>query len=238
VASGQTWLSTNGSGGFGNGKIILTAQANPNTTTRSTTVTVSAKNLPDQIVTVTQAALSIVMTVSTQTLTIAAPANSKKTFDITSNTTWTITSDQPWLTATAATGTGNATITLTALANATSATRKANVTIKGTGATNITVVVTQDFVSGTNNLEDEKTAFAVYPNPTADNLSIKLTNINTLSIIDKMSIYDMNGKMLLNINAFDVQKNIDVSMLPTGVYSIQLMDNATQSISTRKFVKL
>jgi hypothetical protein len=48
----------------------------------------------------------------------------------------------------------------------------------------------------------------------------------------------MNGKMLLNINAFDVQKNIDVSMLPTGVYSIQLMDNATQSISTRKFVKL
>ena len=238
TASGQTWLSTNGSGGFGNGKITLTAQANPNTTTRTTTVTVSAKNLPDQIVTVTQAALSIVMTVSTNALTIAAPASSKKTFELTSNTTWTVTSDQAWLTPTAAAGTGNATITLTALANTTNATRKANVTIKGTGAADITVVVTQDFVSGTNNLEDEKTAFAVYPNPTSDNLSIKLTNINTLSIIDKLNIFDLNGRTILSINAFDVQKTIDVSTLPTGVYSIQLMDNATQSISTRKFVKL
>jgi hypothetical protein len=239
VATGQTWLSTNGSGGFGDGKIILTAQANPNTTTRSTTVTISAKNLPDQIVTVTQEAKAvvIVMTVSTPTLKIAAPANSTKTFDIASNTTWTVSSNQTWLAINTATGSNNATITLTAQANTTSAIRTATITVKGTGAADQTIVVTQDFVSGVNNLEEEKIAFAVYPNPTTDLLFLKLKYENAVSMIDNMTISDMTGKLMMRFETFDIQKSIDVSTLPSGVYVVKLIDNNTKAISTRKFVK-
>ncbi len=61
--------------------------------------------------------------------------------DVTSNQTWTVTSNQPWLTFTPATGTGNGSVTLTA-ANNTGAARTATLTVMG-GALTQTVTVNQ-----------------------------------------------------------------------------------------------
>ncbi len=82
------------------------------------------------------------LVVSTTALTIAEPINSTNTFGITTSSTWTVASDQTWLTLSSASGTGNTTITLTATANDTYIARTANVTISGSGATK-TIVVTQ-----------------------------------------------------------------------------------------------
>ncbi|RPH32963.1 MAG: T9SS C-terminal target domain-containing protein [Bacteroidales bacterium] len=84
------------------------------------------------------------LTTSSNTLTVAAAANSTNTFNITSNISWTANSDQTWLTVSSASGSGNATITITATANPTTTSRTANVTISGDGVSDKTITVTQD----------------------------------------------------------------------------------------------
>ncbi len=83
-------------------------------------------------------------TVSATELTIAAPASSTQTFDITSNASWEALSDQTWLTLSPGSGYGNATVTATAEENMTSAARTATITVTGSGVADQTITVTQD----------------------------------------------------------------------------------------------
>jgi hypothetical protein len=82
------------------------------------------------------------VTVSTSTLTIDQAANSTKTFDITTSGSWTVSSNETWLTPSSTSGTGNATITLTATANSTYNNRQAEVSVSGSGTTR-KIAVTQ-----------------------------------------------------------------------------------------------
>lgn len=75
------------------------------------------------------------LTVSTATLSIDQAANSTKTFDITTNDSWTVSSNETWLTPSSTSGSGNATITLTASANSTYLDRKAEISVSGSGTT-------------------------------------------------------------------------------------------------------
>jgi|GEM_PF-2095671 len=83
------------------------------------------------------------LTVSTNTLTINQPANSTNTFNIVTGNNWTAASNQTWLTPSSDSGSGNATITLTAQANPTYVSRTAEITVSGIGTTK-TIVVTQN----------------------------------------------------------------------------------------------
>jgi hypothetical protein len=103
---------------------------------------------------------SIVLTPSS--LNIPATASNNNTFTITTTLDWTLASDQTWLTASSASGTGNTTITLTATANPAMAVRTANVTVTGSDATVKTVVVTQNGAAVTD-----------APTPTVDALKVK-----------------------------------------------------------------
>src|SRR5580692_4102143 len=77
--------------------------------------------------------------VSTNSLSMAALSNSKDTFNITSSGSWTITSNQTWLTVNQASGQGNATIIATGTGNAgDSTTRNAKIAVIVTGGTNDT----------------------------------------------------------------------------------------------------
>lgn len=84
---------------------------------------------------------SIVVTPTS--INVAASAGSTNTFDIATEIGWTVASDQTWLTVSNESGTGNKTITVTATANPTAATRTANVTVTAGDNTVRTVVVTQ-----------------------------------------------------------------------------------------------
>ena len=83
------------------------------------------------------------ITVSTNSLTIDDSSNSSGTFNITSNTNWTVSSSETWLTASPNSGSGNVTITLTASANAATSSRKAIVTVSGTEVASQTIKVSQ-----------------------------------------------------------------------------------------------
>jgi hypothetical protein len=83
------------------------------------------------------------LSVSPATVNVAAAANSTGTFNITSNTSWTVTDNQSWLTVSPTSGSNNGTVTATAQANTSTSARTATVTVSATGLPSQTVTVTQ-----------------------------------------------------------------------------------------------
>ncbi len=140
----QSWLAVTPSGPIGNATLTVTATiTNPLITSRTGNVTIKASGAIDKTITVTQAAGDPTLSVSATTASVAKTANSTASVDITSNSTWTATSDQPWLSATSG-ATGNAPLTLTVVtSNPFITTRTATVTIKATGTADKTITVTQ-----------------------------------------------------------------------------------------------
>jgi len=141
TVTNQSWLTSSPASGTGSATVTLTATANPSAvTSRTATATIAG-----QIVTVTQGPGTATFSLSPATW--AAPAaGGTQGVTITpslSDAPWSATSNQPWLTLSAASGTGSGTVTLTATANPSAVTsRTATATIAGQ-----TVTVTQ--VAGT-----------------------------------------------------------------------------------------
>jgi len=135
----RQFTSTSGN----NGTLACTAAENITGATRTAIVKLKTAGLADQTINVTQTLDDAFISVSTPTVNIAKTANSTVNVDVTSNSTWTATSDQNWLSVSSG-ATGNATLTCTAnMANPTVSTRSAIVTLKATGANDVTVTVTQ-----------------------------------------------------------------------------------------------
>jgi len=83
-----------------------------------------------------------ILAVSTTSLNVSA-VGSTASFNVISNTSWVVSSNQSWLTVNPANSSGNSTVTVTAQANPTTSTRTATVTVSGSGVTSQTVIVTQ-----------------------------------------------------------------------------------------------
>ena len=88
------------------------------------------------------------LSVSPATLSLAAAANSAGAFNVTSNTGWTVTDDQAWLSVSPTSGSNNASVTATAQQNTGASARSAIVTVAATGAASQTVTVTQAGTGG------------------------------------------------------------------------------------------
>jgi (4-O-methyl)-D-glucuronate---lignin esterase len=83
------------------------------------------------------------LSVAPSAVNVAAAANSTGTFNITSNTSWTVTDNQSWLTVSPTSGSNNGTVTVTAQQNTGASARTAAVTVSATGVPSQTVTVTQ-----------------------------------------------------------------------------------------------
>jgi hypothetical protein len=101
------------------------------------------------------------VSVSPTSLSVGAAANSTGTFGVTSNTSWTVSSNQTWLTASPTSGSNNATVTVTAQQNTGTSTRSATVTVSATGVTAQTVTVTQAAAGTTPTLSVSPTLLTV-----------------------------------------------------------------------------
>lgn len=131
-------------------------------------------------------------TVSTESLSLSAAANSTATFSINSNVEWTVTSDAEWLTVNPANGNGTAEVTATATENTASGPREATITVSTTAdvatksyeiavtqaapptGDEVTDVLTADLFAATSNQYTEfsnvtVTSPAVYAGKTAKN---------------------------------------------------------------------
>jgi len=143
ATSNADWLSVSPTSGTGNGTLVFTAEANNSITSRSTTVVVESDGFSSKTISITQAAGSETLTVSENSLNLNYKSNSKATFNITSNTSWTIANDQSWLTVSPTSGTGNGTITLNVQENPLSTSRVANLTVFANGVIDKTIEIVQ-----------------------------------------------------------------------------------------------
>lgn len=150
VTSNSAWTASSNAGwctvtsaGSGNGTIVANYQANTSTTQRIATITVSVTGLPNSTVTVTQAGVPPpTLSVTPSNRTVIAAAGST-TFNITSNSNWTASSNSPWCTVPSS-GTGNAVLTATYEANTSTIQRTAVITVSVSGIPSVAVTVSQE----------------------------------------------------------------------------------------------
>lgn len=141
VSSSATWLTINPTSGNANATLTLSAQENTTTTQREATVTVTGGGFT-RTISVSQRSADVKLTVSPQTLDYSYKAE-EKTVAITSNSSWTVTSDQEWCTVGKSSGRDNENIAIKVSQNNSPDKRTANVKITAGGKTE-TVTVTQN----------------------------------------------------------------------------------------------
>lgn len=226
VVSDQPWLNPNTNYGTNSATITLSAQQNQANEPRTATVTVSGANVATQIITVTQDAGIPILNISTNTITINK--DNIGTFNIQSNISWSIVSNQTWLTTNVSSGSRNATIILSAQPNKTTSLRAASLIITGVGVLPQAITVLQDFPNAINDVDQNPTF--VFSNPSKSEITVN--NITADAVI---SVFNLNGKMFISKVTNSTSTKINVENLEKGVYIIQVSSN--MGIKTHKFVK-
>jgi plastocyanin len=146
------------------------------------------------------------------------------TFAVTSNSSWTASSNAAWCTVTAS-GTGNGTVNVNYAANATTSVRIATITLAVTGLTPQTVTVTQ--AASTVGVGEQAAAdLKVFPNPTKGIFTITAANLKDQQT--EISVLDMSGKNILSrICSGSDEYTFDISDEPKGYYFIRIAGNST-----------
>ncbi|MEI6062550.1 MAG: BACON domain-containing carbohydrate-binding protein, partial [Bacteroidota bacterium] len=146
VTSNAPWTATSGTfwcivtpSGSGNGTLAAVYEANTSTSPRITYMAVSATGANNANITLTQAAAEPFLTADPHVQNVGMAAGTVN-FTISSNLSWTVSSDVPWCTVTAS-GNGNGTVVATYSDNAFASSRAANITITANGITPISATV-------------------------------------------------------------------------------------------------
>ncbi len=161
------------------------------------------------------------LSVSSTALFVLPAANSSTTFTITSNTSWSITSDQSICVVNPTSGSNNATITVTATAENTAATaRTAYLTIIGVGISNQVVSATQA-AAGTPVSKTVTSQVKVYSTQSAILVEGILTG-------ETVSIFDLTGTKLQTILS-----NGQRLTLPIKHPGIYLVKTASQVVKVK-----
>jgi hypothetical protein len=127
--------------GSGNGTITANCSENSTVFPRVANISVTGAGVPPQVVTVSQSGAPLYLNVTPPNQNVNS-ASDTTGFTVTSNTTWSDSSDAPWCTVTLS-GSGNGHITANCDENTTINQRVASITITGTGVATQTVTVTQ-----------------------------------------------------------------------------------------------
>ena len=135
------WLTASTLQGSTSTSVLLSASPNTSANNRSCTLTLEGGNLKRSI-TVTQSGADAVLTVSRTSLTFDYKAGTQ-TFDITSNSPWTVSSEADWCVVSPESGLNNGSVTVKVAQNSADQTRTANIIVKGAGQTS-TITVAQN----------------------------------------------------------------------------------------------
>lgn len=79
------------------------------------------------------------------------------------------------------------------------------------------------------------TNFSLYPNPANDKLFVNLKD--TATEIYYVTIATITGRIVMMLPQPEWQNGIDISSLEAGVYTFQMMDKQSKSVTTKKFIK-
>ncbi len=216
VSCNATWCTVP-SGGTGNSTLDVDFDANPTLVQRVANIIVTVSGLPAQTVTVTQAGAAATLAVSPSSQNVSQIAGVAN-FNVTSNTSWTATSDAQWCTVTPA-GNGNGTLVATYSTNSVTSARTAtiSITVSGLPAQIVTVVQAASTVGVD---ETELQMVTVYPNPS--NGKFKVTFSKSRENIE-VSILDISGKIITTANVTESgEMDFDLSSASRGYYFVRI----------------
>ncbi|MBS1773804.1 MAG: multicopper oxidase domain-containing protein [Bacteroidetes bacterium] len=94
--------------------------------------------------------------------------------------------------------------------------------------------VVSPFAAGVNTIKTD-VAFTLYPNPANSRLYIQLADATTE--VYYITITTITGRTVMMLPQPDLHSGIDISMLPSGTYMLQLTDKQTKAVTTQKFIK-
>ena len=178
---------------------------------------------------------------SQTTASIEAEQGSTATVEVTSDVIWTTSCDQPWLTISPPSGTGNKTIAIIAAANPTSTARKAIVTLNASGINPQTVLIIQKTLTvGVIETEQNIAQFICYPNPFTQEIVLEIKNPKQEKVT--VDIYNMAGQLIKNLLIGSVSDQVNLSWNGTneggrqvipGVYICKVNQQSKQLIYTK-----
>lgn len=74
----------------------------------------------------------------------------------------------------------------------------------------------------------------VYPNPTANFVTVDVLNSTQASI----QLYDFNGKLIQSFTSREAKNSLDLSEQPNGTYIVRVIDDATNKVVQKKIIKV
>lgn len=145
VSSNQSWLTiTSDLNGNNNGSVSFNYSANESINARSATITITIVGLNSKTITVTQQGKSLSLLITPSGEKSATAQSGTGSINVVSNVSWTANSNQNWLTiSSGTTGNNNSTVSYNYLANETTVSRTALITISGNGVNPQTLSIIQ-----------------------------------------------------------------------------------------------
>lgn len=140
----QSWITITPTSGSGSNTVNVSYNANSVTSERTCNITVNGANGDKKNIEITQAGAPKMLSISKTSINLAETANNSATFDVTSNTSWSLSCDKTWISTTPTGGINNATVTVSSTeVNPLGTTRSATITISADGLADKTITVTQ-----------------------------------------------------------------------------------------------
>jgi hypothetical protein len=138
VSESCDWFTVEPSDGMADGTLMVYYDENPTTTPRSCVITLSAEGVPDVIISVQQDGIPIHL-YATPSMQDVGAGTGTTTFDIHSNTSWTVSKDDDWFSVAPVIGSGDETLTVTFEENTSVVPRSGTITIavEGHFSTNV-----------------------------------------------------------------------------------------------------
>jgi photosystem II stability/assembly factor-like uncharacterized protein len=174
----------------------------------------------------------LTLSVSPNSLNIAALEDSKAVFSISSNSEWSVTSFEEWLTISKVSGSGNEIIELTAAANHSKDPRKAIVTVSAIGVKSQSIVVTQD----ARKCVIDKNDILIYPNPAKDNVSISIGDAY-FNPGYSLRIMNVLGTVVFETNINQSRYDLDISSWTIkGSYVLQVRNSSHNVVAVKTII--
>ncbi len=222
VSSNQSWATVAPASGSNNGTFNINIAANSGAL-RTATITLTAGAIIKTIYIKQDAAVTMIdsLSLNIDTLTVTSSGNPNNIIQVTSNTNWTVNSNQSWVSVSPTSGSQNGTFNVNVTSN--SGTQRSAIITVTAGTVSKSIVVNQSGITGLSDLE--LIGVKIYPNPASEILYL---DFNLQHAEGWIKIIDITGKEVMKEK---VSKNVqgmelDLTNVERGVlFMIIEIDN-------------
>lgn len=224
VSCDKDWISLTPKQGSGNGEVSVRVEENSSTEPRTATIRVTGKQSKTVEIAVRQEARNVDLTVDINQLSVPE-TSSVVSFSITSNDSWSVSCNQPWITLSPQQGTGNGEVSVSVTANSSNEERTATIVVSGAHGKTVEVYLTQDaHVEAVTELVNGKEFASLIKNiSTGGNQNFDASNSTIEKIVFEVNSSVANGTI------------VSSPLSPTKVYANYTSATKTLTISTSAY---